>query len=355
MPRITLSDQERQTLEALVAHPPHHAIQHCAQALLWLHAGATVAEVTKRLGVCRHTIYKWRQRYQSYSPPDITAWLTQHLHHGQYRPLIVLSDVEQKTLEDLVAHATEVAVLRRAHALLWLSTGETIAEVATRLQVDRATISVWIRRFRGSSFADFMVWLTERLPYSRSRPLVVLSDQERQALEALVARPTEAAVVRRAQALLWLNSGEKVLKVAQRLRVSRCTIYNWVQGFQDTHTSDIRQRLTASPTYDRSQALYERLEPLIRAVINHDPRDLGYHTTAWTATLLSQYLWKEHGITASRQRIDHLMRRLGRQGQSVEIARQLGTPACGVVGWSGRSPSHTACAAQQQKRKSQGV
>jgi transposase-like protein len=99
MPRITLSDQERQTLEALVTHAPNRAIQRCAQALLWLDAGTTVAEVTRRLGVCRHTVYKWRRRYQSASPPDITTWLAQHLHHGQYRPLIVLSDAERKTLE----------------------------------------------------------------------------------------------------------------------------------------------------------------------------------------------------------------------------------------------------------------
>src|SRR5436309_3095493 len=97
MLRITLSDQERWTLEALIAHPPNRAVQRGAQALLWLDAGTTSAEVARRLGVCRHTVYKWRRRYQSSSPPDITAWLTQHLHHGQYRPLIVLNDAERKT------------------------------------------------------------------------------------------------------------------------------------------------------------------------------------------------------------------------------------------------------------------
>jgi transposase len=311
MPRLTLSDQERQTLKALITHPTNKAIQRCAQALLWLDAGTTVAEVTRRLGVCRHTVYKWRRRYQS-SRPDITAWLTQHRHHGQYRPLIVLSDTERKTLEHLVVHATEVAVLRRAQALLWLNAGETISAVATRFQVDPATISAWMQRFRRSSFADFMVWLTERLPYRRPRPLVVLSDQERSALEALVAHAIEAAVVRRAQALLWLHTGETVAEVAQRIGVSRSAIYTWVQSFQDAHTSELGQRLAASPPYRQSRAVRARLEPLIRAVLDRDPRELGYHATAWTATLLSQYLWKEHGITASSQRIRYLLRCLDR-------------------------------------------
>ncbi|HEY5864634.1 MAG TPA: helix-turn-helix domain-containing protein [Candidatus Tectomicrobia bacterium] len=314
MPRLTLSDQERQTLEALVTRPPHRAIQRCAQALLWLDAGTTVAEVTRRLGVCRHTVYKWRRRYQSSRPPDIPAWLTQHLHHGQYRPLIVLSDAERKTLEHLVVHATEVAVVRRGQALLWLNAGETISAVANRFQVDPATIAAWMRRFRRSSFADFMVWLTERLPYSRPRPLVVLSDQERSALEALVAHTTAAAVVRRARALLWLHTGETVAEVAQRIGVSRYAIYTWVQGFQDAHTSDIGQRLAARPPYRQSRAVRARLEPLIRAVLEHDPRALGYHATAWTAMLLSQYLRQEHGITASNQRISHLLRHLDWQG-----------------------------------------
>lgn len=234
MLRVTLSDQERWTLQALVAHPSKHAVQRCAQALLWLDAGTTVAEVARRLGVYRSTIYKWRRQYHSSNPTDLTAWLTQRLHHGQYRPLIVLSDAERKTLEDLVARATE------------------------------------------------------------------------------------AAVVRRAQALLWLHTGEKVSEVAQRLRVSRYAIYTWVQSFQDTHTSDIRQRLTVSPPYGQSQAVRARLEPLIRAVLDHDPRELGYDATAWTATLLSQYLWKEHGITASRQRINPLLRRLRQQRYTAQ-------------------------------------
>jgi transposase len=122
------------------------------------------------------------------------------------------------------------------------------------------------------------------------------------------------AVVRRARALLWLHTGETVVEVAQRLCVSRYAIYTWVQSFQDTHTSDLGQRLAASPPYGQSRAVRARLEPLMRAVIDHDPRELGYHATAWTATLLSQHLRKEHGITASNQRISHLLRRLDWQG-----------------------------------------
>ena len=151
---------------------------------------------------------------------------------------------------------------------------------------------------------------------------IVLSDHERQQLEELVVRPTQVTVLHRAQALLWLHTGESVAEVAQRLRVSRCTIYNWVQGFQDTHTADIRQRLTASLPHDQAQAVRARLEPLLRAVIDHDPHEFGYHAPVWTATLLSQYLWQEHGITASRQRLNYLMQRLDQPGQAAETTLQ---------------------------------
>ena len=76
---------------------------------------------------------------------------------------------------------------------------------------------------------------------------MILSEQERQALEALVAHPPAAAVGRRAQALLWLNSGTKVPEVTLRLGVSRCAIYNWVQSFQGTQTADVGQRPAALP------------------------------------------------------------------------------------------------------------
>lgn len=68
---------------------------------------------------------------------------------------------------------------------------------------------------------------------------LTLTETERTALQNAVKRVREARVVKRAQALLWLDQGEVPPMVAQRLQVSRQTIYHWVAAF--------RARAPASP------------------------------------------------------------------------------------------------------------
>jgi transposase-like protein len=69
--------------------------------------------------------------------------------------------------------------------------------------------------------------------------LITLNYQEYKALEQFVSPTKNAMHLRRAQALLWLDGGESVLAVADRLRVSRRTIYNWVNRFQDSGVLDL--------------------------------------------------------------------------------------------------------------------
>jgi transposase len=316
-PLIVLSDQERQALETLVTRPTDGTILRRAQALLWLNAGERLSQVATRLRVSGAAIHDWVRRFQNTPTADVRERLMDKAQARRLRPRLRLSDQERQHLEELLAHSTEATVRRRAQALLWLHSGEEVHEVARRIRVDRGTVNAWIRRFQQSSSADFMRWLTERLPYSRPRPLLVLSNQEHQRLEELVAHHTDAPILRRTQALLWLNAGEEVSKVASRLRVSRYTVYNWVQGYQDSSASDIKVRLTATPRPEQSQAIREVITPLLLAMLDRDPRELGYDATAWTAMLLSQHLWKEHGMTVSRQRIHHLLRRLGQQGHAA--------------------------------------
>ena len=52
-----------------------------------------------------------------------------------------------------------------------------------------------------------------------------LSSRERRALENLTIRTDEAKSLRRAQTLLWLDDGDSVEEVAERLLVSRQAIY----------------------------------------------------------------------------------------------------------------------------------
>jgi Homeodomain-like domain len=62
--------------------------------------------------------------------------------------------------------------------------------------------------------------------------LLTLNLREWKALETVAARTTDVHILRRAQALLWLDEGETVPEVAARLRVTRQAVYKWVACFR---------------------------------------------------------------------------------------------------------------------------
>jgi transposase len=61
----------------------------------------------------------------------------------------------------------------------------------------------------------------------------------------------------------------------------------------------------------RPRTAHGIIDPLIVAVIERDPRDLGYRSTVWTAPLLTQYLWEEHDLTVSRPSVSRALGRVG--------------------------------------------
>ena len=77
-----------------------------------------------------------------------------------------------------------------------------------------------------------------------------LTRRERRLLEALVVQTTDATVLRRAQALLWVAAGDSVTDVAQRLCVTRQAIYKWLRLFEQSSISNLATRLQAAPAVD---------------------------------------------------------------------------------------------------------
>jgi transposase len=142
-------------------------------------------------------------------------------------------------------------------------------------------------------------------------PCPTLNSKERKALEHLATGSKDAQQLRRAQALLWLDQGDTVPEVADRLRLSRQVIYKWVAQFHSRQALEIAQRVAPSARSGRPRTAQGIIAPRIVAVIERDPRDLGYRSTVWTAPLLTQYLWEEHDLTVSRQSVSRAMARLG--------------------------------------------
>lgn len=137
-----------------------------------------------------------------------------------------------------------------------------------------------------------------------------LNRRERRRVEEIAARTDDPKALRRAQALLWRARGESAREVAERLGVSRRTIFNWGARFHHRQELAIAWRLADGPRSGRPRTAYEIIDPLIDGIIDQDPRTLGYRATVWTAPLLRQYLAEGQGIEVSRQSVSLALARL---------------------------------------------
>jgi transposase len=137
-----------------------------------------------------------------------------------------------------------------------------------------------------------------------------LSSQERRRLQALAVRTTDANVLRRVQALLWLASGHGIEDVTQRLCVCRRTVYYWVEQYEAREADDVAGRLRAIPRSGRPRTAHGIIDPLIDSIVDTDPRELGYRSTVWTAGLLRQYLSESHQLPVSQRSVSYALARL---------------------------------------------
>lgn len=149
--------------------------------------------------------------------------------------------------------------------------------------------------------------------------IITLSNQERDVLKKLTAQAILTPEARRAQALLWLADGTSPQTVATRLRVSRQTVYNWTTSFiERLGECNIETRLADKKRSGRPRKNITRLraslpqiiDPLIAAVLAHDPREFGYRSVVWTARFLRQYLQDEHTLTVTVKHVNASLARL---------------------------------------------
>jgi transposase len=137
-----------------------------------------------------------------------------------------------------------------------------------------------------------------------------LTARECTSLQVLAAQTADARLLRRAQALLWLDEGQAVDEIAERLVVTRQTIYNWRSVFEQRAGLTLTERLADDLRSGRPRTALGIIDPLIDAVIDDDPRRWGYSATIWTAPLLVEYLSTEHQLNISEPSVKLALQRL---------------------------------------------
>jgi hypothetical protein len=109
--------------------------------------------------------------------------------------------------------------------------------------------------------------------------LLKLTNEERGALEAVLSSNAPGKEIQRAQALLLLDENEGVTEIAQLLRVSRQTVYNWVERFQARRPRAAPERLRDAPRDGRPATVGEIIDELLDGILETGPRHFGYRST----------------------------------------------------------------------------
>ena len=137
-----------------------------------------------------------------------------------------------------------------------------------------------------------------------------LTSKEHPMLEELATQTPAARILRRAQALLWVDNGESPEAVSERLGVSQRTIYYWHERLQQRRGLELRSRLADGTRSGRPRTALEVIDPLFEVVLTQEPRTLGYRATVWTAPLLQHYLQAVHDLRVSRPSVSLALGRL---------------------------------------------
>ena len=106
-------------------------------------------------------------------------------------------------------------------------------------------------------------------------PGFTLNSKERRELEGWVRTTATASVLRRVQALLWLDEGASAEEVAELLFVSRAAVYKWVRQFQERQGLEVEERVAEGTRSGRPRTVQGVIDPLVDEVIDQDPRELG--------------------------------------------------------------------------------
>lgn len=148
-----------------------------------------------------------------------------------------------------------------------------------------------------------------------------LTSQERQSLEEFVVHSALSNEARRAQALLWLDAGESSQIVAERLRASRQTVYNWAARFQKRREErDICLRLADGKRSGRPATIAVWVGPVVSKVLDRTPRQFGYEAERWTIGLLQRYLHDAYGVAVNRASMNSALHRLGKTRPSLRVS-----------------------------------
>jgi transposase len=120
-----------------------------------------------------------------------------------------------------------------------------------------------------------------------------LTAAERRRLEVQLRSAPDAGQYQRTLALLQVAAGQPVAQVAQLLRVSRRSVYNWLDTYRgDRDPEALRDHRGGA----RTGLLTEHRQDVLRSALEDAPQAWDYHAADWTVPLLGEHLARRGGV-----------------------------------------------------------
>ena len=139
---------------------------------------------------------------------------------------------------------------------------------------------------------------------NKSNPPIIVSDEDRAALNGLVRSPrTPQAMVMRARVILLSAEGNSPTAVAAELGTSRPTVYRWLERFQEQGVSGLQDAPRPGPPKLLADDAVKRV---LQATVERIPRE----ATHWSVRLMAKYagittwqvrqIWEAAGLKPHR-------------------------------------------------------
>jgi transposase len=127
-------------------------------------------------------------------------------------------------------------------------------------------------------------------------------------LEHLAQGGSKARMVRRAQALLWLDQGEAVQVVGLRLGLTRRALEKIVARYQARLERPVVERIEDQPHPGRPAAKRQQVAQMLAELLPQPPADFGYRGFAWTTPMLRCQVERRLQMSTSERTVRRALR-----------------------------------------------